>query len=177
MTTYFLGLDCLSMHFVQSKKIEEITKNTYVRQMIQPLQTKLIFPFLILIMNNLNIIRIEVCIYSTDPSPTNHSCQTIYLLTSFGIIQKQNKKETTKEIKCEKPQNKKQKRDLLEHLQSDCTFQILLSHFTYLSFFLSVFSWFHCSALIPNMRTLCMFGNFATTITNTASVLRKSIGC
>jgi len=33
------------------------------------------------------------------------------------------------------------------------------------------------SALIPNMRTLCMFGSFATTSTKTARVLRKNIGC
>ena len=33
------------------------------------------------------------------------------------------------------------------------------------------------SALIPNMRTLCMFGSFATTSTKTATVLRKNIGC
>jgi hypothetical protein len=31
--------------------------------------------------------------------------------------------------------------------------------------------------LIPNMRTLCMFGSFATTSTKTATVLRKNIGC
>lgn len=35
----------------------------------------------------------------------------------------------------------------------------------------------HWSALIPKMRTLCMCGNLATTNTNTATVLKKSIGC
>ncbi|MFS8029760.1 hypothetical protein Hanom_Chr17g01526091 [Helianthus anomalus] len=34
----------------------------------------------------------------------------------------------------------------------------------------------HSSALIPNIRTLCMFGNLATTSTKTATVLKNSIG-
>lgn len=33
------------------------------------------------------------------------------------------------------------------------------------------------SALIPKIRTLCMFGNLAMTNTRTATVLKKSIGC
>ena len=42
-----------------------------------------------------------------------------------------------------------------------------------ISFMCNAAQW---SALIPKMRTLCMFGNLATTSTITASVLRKSIG-